>query len=296
MPRALLLLTLLAVACSGPQKKPDPSFAAIGNDVADEGDHEATILAFQNRLSRLKPTHADYPPTLERLALAYIEHADALRDEADAATPIAQKPLLERANQQQEEAIARFTELVDVYPDYEGTPASLLQLGYAQLALQRYPEAQSTFDALYQRYPNSEYVIDARLIRGDLAFQIDQDIPTAEAHYQWVADNAPGTPQAAYARYMQSWLYFNLSDFTRATETLQLAYTDPGASPDMQSQIRRDMVLFYANTDAGPEAASAALEPYATSPEELQQMLTGLAQIWEDMGRADWADAIRPQG
>ena len=61
-----------------------------------------------------------------------------------------------------DDAINRFTEIIQRYPNSDIAARSKLLIGHAQVSEQKYSEAMETFRQLIEQYPESQYVEHAK--------------------------------------------------------------------------------------------------------------------------------------
>src|SRR6185295_7903201 len=62
----------------------------------------------------------------------------------------------------------KFSEYVETYPNEKNIEAALYWLAYTQQKLARYDQCQATIDRLLQKYPNTTWKEDARLLMAQL--------------------------------------------------------------------------------------------------------------------------------
>lgn len=290
------LVAALALGCGSSSKARQsedtrpPATTVLGDDVADEGDFAGTVTAFERRLERLEPGDEDYAPTLERLALAHVEYADALEaGEAEPEDP--QTRPVDAVRSQRKQAVARYQELIETAPDYEGVPASLLLLAYEQQALGMRDDAEKNFEKLAQQSSDTELAAEAMLALAEIDFEAAR-FEDARAHYDAVVAADPASERAAYARYMLAWIDFNTDEFDAAFDAMVEVAQDAKAAEQLADQARVDAVKFYASTTRPPAEAEATLRPLMRDSEELNAALRALAKLYRNMGRADAASEV----
>ena len=270
------LTALAGCGSSGASSRSDNapvSFVEIG--VADDGDLEGNIAAFEHRLAHLDKAHEKYPSTLERLALAYVEHADTLLADAEKSREAAERQALQaQAKEQQRRAIGHFESLVEGYPTYEGTPSAMLLLAYAYDAEGRAADRAAVLQRLVEGYPGTPLALDAVVLQADERFDAG-DFDAALPLYGAAASAQRDAPRAAYAIHRQAWCLYRVGDPAEAFKAIKDVVTHPAAADaGLADAARRDMVLFYAASDAPSEVAAEVLAPFARDAAEQAAMMT----------------------
>ena len=269
---SLLLASLLTLSACGPAKpaaKPPLSSNAIfGDAIADEGDFEGTVVAFQTQLKRLKPSDEKYPQALERLALAHLDLADDLQSQTKA-KPAVQK----RADSERREAIAQLKTLVTDFPDYEGVAASLFIMSVESISLGEADAAAAPLDELIKRFPETEFALDGLLTRAELATQ-KKDLTRAEKDYALVvARDAGQSPRSAFAHYQIAGILMGKNKPDAAFLELRRVVNDSAADPELASYAQVVAAHVLAQTDRDEAAAVKEIETLTSDPEAQKKLL-----------------------
>lgn len=141
------------------------------------------------------------------------------------------------------EAVPLYRQLITNAPHLEITPELLFRIGEIQMSKGKHADAIREFDLLEQRYPRSEYSVQAAFRRAEAFGKISKRYPTdlgparsALAAYRYFLEAYPGSEQAEIAR-------------ERVTEFR-----------DALARRHYDMAKFYEENMRRPDAALAAYE------------------------------------
>lgn len=144
-------------------------------------------------------------------------------------------------------------------------------------------EARATWTRLVKDFPSSKLVPEVYVALGDAAFEAS-DLSTASAFYQQ-ALRFPGAASAAYARYKQAWVDFNLARFDEALAGFAAVVRD-GKDPLRRAALK-DAVRAYAEVGR-PERALAFFQ--RLDPAHAAEQVLRLAEHYDDVGKG--AEAI----
>jgi tetratricopeptide (TPR) repeat protein len=109
------------------------------------------------------------------------------------------------------DAIALYSRLLAIYPNYERNDAVLYQLARAYEADQQVEKALSTLEQMVARYPKSRYVDEAQFRRGEILF-IQRRWSDAEAAYGAVIGFGARSEFYEQALYKHGWSRFKRGD------------------------------------------------------------------------------------
>ena len=196
--------------------------ACVPNEARDQSGR-------QNTLGDLVPIHVSSssditPVSTEELIQAYdglLEHVD---NEEVLAAAYVRKSNLELTLQDQKAESAEESGNDDFIPDYQAAIA-----GY-EASLAQHPDKDGNDEVLYMlakaydldgngdkalealttlvdKYPTSQYMVEAQFRRGDYLFVFGEYKPSQDA-FQYVVENGQSTPFYENAVYMQGWNLF----------------------------------------------------------------------------------------
>jgi tetratricopeptide (TPR) repeat protein len=109
------------------------------------------------------------------------------------------------------DAIALYTRLLAIYPNYERNDAVLYQLARAYEADQQVEKALSTLEMMVARYPSSRYVDEAQFRRGEILF-MQRKWAAAEAAYVAVTGFGDRSEFYEQGLYKLGWSRFKRGD------------------------------------------------------------------------------------
>lgn len=305
---------VLEDAKSGPKE----SYSWFGDTIAIE-EIERTETAIR-RLSDLvrttpesNPQRADYMFRLAELytdrTRFYEQRAYQRRDEAfivESENPRRAEAYRRAAegDLQQSERFARDAAALygELYQTYRGSfadmDAVLFYLGSNFLQYNQREAAAQIYEELARSYPTSQYLSQAMLMLGEIAFE-DGDLDAAISYYDIVIQT-PDSAAYPYGLYKKSWALYNKAvsrrDFIGA---LELLYSAVEASREREAQgsralsltrqALRDVPLFYSEVYEG-KVAPAFFDRIA--PDQSQDLLERLGMIFADKAMYSDSNAV----
>ncbi|HET6473416.1 MAG TPA: tetratricopeptide repeat protein [Pseudomonadales bacterium] len=153
------------------------------------------------------------------------------------------------------DAIARYAALL-ADPQAGDTEYVLYHLAEAYDGLDDHVDVVRTLDRLIAEFPHSEYRVEARFRRGELAFSAN-DYTRAAADYGYVVEQGPSSPYWQNANYMLGWARFKQGDYDRSLDaflaTIDSILADgpnpPRAMQEMLDDTLRAVVLASTSLD-----------------------------------------------
>lgn len=294
---------------------PDGKYSWFGDTIAiEEIERTETAIRRLSDLVRTTPVEnaqrADYMFRLASLytdrTRFYEQRAYQRRDEAflvQAENPQRAQAYNRAAegDLQQSERFARDAAALygDLYQTYRGSfaemDAVLFYLGSNFLQYNQRGAASQIYEELARSYPTSEFLPQAMLMLGEIAFE-DGDLEAAISYYD-VVIQTPDSPAYPYGLYKKSWALYNMAINKRQfVSALELLYEAVEASRARESQgsralsltrqALRDVPLFYSEVYEG-KVAPAFFDRIAG--DQSQDLLERLGMIYAD--KAMYADS-----
>ncbi len=264
------------------------------------------------QLIKLGGSEQELPGWLFRLAELHWEEAQylffeanrrddaaaAVRGDASATTRLAdeKKLLQERSRAEQQEAIARYREIVRRFPSYQRLDEVVFFLGENLWRQNRRREALDAYRTLIKRYPGSRYVPDAWMAYGEYYFESaekgDRKLALAKAleSYRRAAAYTESSIYG-YALYKQAWVHYNLGAWSEALDLFRavIFFGDLPTStvaPDKKLALAREARKDYVRTYSHVGSPRAASEDFArVGGKDARDMLKSLAQLYFDEGK-----------
>ncbi|MCM2333933.1 MAG: tetratricopeptide repeat protein, partial [Anaeromyxobacteraceae bacterium] len=201
---------------------------AISNlEVLERNERDSAIIRFEEFLSRYPDDPQYTPDAMFRLAELYYEKAnddfrlasEGYRDEAKRALAEGREPPPEPMKSYAP-SIALYQRLITGFPDYRFTHGIYYLLAYCLGEMGQGQEAQTAYQTLIERYPDSAFVAEAWVRLGDWHFDevaADSLQKSAQAFSKMYA--FPDHPLYARAIYKLGWTYYRMDDFQNAVES-----------------------------------------------------------------------------
>ncbi len=130
------------------------------------------------------------------------------------------------ASQQWEEALAKFTQIGKIYTNTAVASLSMYQRGITlSKYLGRYSEAQSVFEEILDKFPDTEYAQQASYMRGFCLYrngQVAESIDTCKAF----VEKYPDSPWLPEVMFWLAELYFNQGRYQDCEPLFQQIYED----------------------------------------------------------------------
>ena len=117
------------------------------------------------------------------------------------------------------QAIATYRRLLALFPKYPDADKVFFFMGHEMRELGDYENMLKTYQELADKYPKSEYRLEALLVMGDYYFDKAQ-LTQAETYYRKVLESAE-TRVHAMARYKLAWCRINRADFKGALKLFE---------------------------------------------------------------------------
>jgi len=272
-------------------------------------------IADLKKLISLGGNPAEMPGWLFRLAELYWEESQYFFFEANRrddellklgrSAPVAEvqrlqsekKDLEARSRAYQDEAVARYKEIVQRHPTYPRLDEVLFFLGENLWKQGNQKEALAAYKLLVTRYDRSRYVPDAWMAFGEHYFNAaekgnrNQSLENALKAYQRAASFTESSVYG-YALYKQAWVYYNLGRWNEALDLFRAVVlfgelpTTTLAS-DKRLALVREARKDYVRTYSHVGAAEAALQDFRKVGGEAGwwDMLKGLADLYYAEGK-----------
>ncbi len=205
-----------------------------------------------------------------------------------------QKTYREASRRFQGQAISRYKELIQGFPDYQRVDEVLFYLGHNLWEAGEDEEALGAYKTLITRFPQSSFVPDAYLAFGEWYFNnSDGKRDRLEKALEAYAKAASFTESRVYgfAIYKQGWCLYNLGDFAGAADKFkttvfygQLANNVAGDNKSaLVREARKDYVLAFSRY-ADPSQAKPSFQQVGGA-ENWWSMLKSLAGLYYDDGK-----------
>lgn len=208
---------------------------------------------------------------------------------------------LEQSERYAREAAALYGDLYRGYRDsFDEMDAVLYYLGSNFLQYDQRDAAVQIYEELARSYPTSEFLPQAMLMLGEIAFE-DGNLNAAIDYYD-VVIQSPESPAYAYALFKKSWALYNQANNRRGFKAaLNLLYEAVEQSRAQEAagnralsltrQALRDVPLFYSEVYEG-KVAPAVFDRISDDREQADNLLERLAFIYGDQGMYADANAV----
>lgn len=233
----------------------------------------------------------DYINAMNRKDAAAMERAKADKVE-----------LLAKQKEFQNLAVARYSEIVQKYKDFERTDEVLFFLGTTLMDAGEQRKALIAYKRLIDKYPKSKYIPDAYFAFGEYYFfnskgKRDQLEKALEAYTR--AANFPESQVYGFSLYKQGWCHFNLANYAKAKDmfktvvlygqyagaaALEKDGKSSGTRNSLVKEARTDFVRAYAR-EGTPGDARAEFGKVASDPDDRFKMMKMLANLYYDDGK-----------
>ncbi|MFH1130108.1 MAG: tetratricopeptide repeat protein, partial [Pseudomonadota bacterium] len=117
------------------------------------------------------------------------------------------------------QAIAVYRRLLTLFPEYPEGDKVMFFMGHEMRELADYDNMLETYQQLADKYPKSQYRLEALLVMGDHFFDNGR-LDLAEKHYTQVLQS-PESRVHAMARYKMAWCKINRGDFKEAASLFE---------------------------------------------------------------------------
>lgn len=208
---------------------------------------------------------------------------------------------LEQSERYARQAASLYGELYSGYRDsFDEMDAVLYYLGSNFLQYEQRDAAVQIYEELARSYPTSDYLPQAMLMLGEIAFE-DGNIKAAVDYYD-VVIQSPDSPAYPYALYKKSWALYNMASsgraFRRALNLLYDAVEESRAREAQGSralsltrQALRDVPLFYSEVYEG-KVAPALFDRITGDTEQADSLLERLGLLYGDRGMYSDSNAV----
>jgi len=167
------------------------------------------------------------------------------------------------------DSIVLYEDVLALYPERSGNDQVLYQLARAYEANGEVNRSLDTLLQLINRYPNSNYLEEARFRRGEILF-VQKNYQQAGVAYRQVVDAEDRSPFYLQSLYKLGWCYFKQSQLEEGLNAfitlLDLKLADPKETADYYSDLSRAereivddtlrVISLSFSYEAGPETAS----------------------------------------
>jgi TolA-binding protein len=201
---------------------------AIGSlELEERSEREDAIAHFEEFLSRYPDDPYYTPDAMFRLAELHYEKAnddfrlasDTFREEARLALAEGRDPPPEPMKSYAP-SIALYQRLITGFPGYRFTHGITYLLAYCLGEMGQVAEAQTAYQTLIERYPDSPFVPEAWVRLGDAAFDENQPASLQKAAQAFSRMYAfPAHPLYARAIYKLGWTYYRMDAYQEAVES-----------------------------------------------------------------------------
>jgi tetratricopeptide (TPR) repeat protein len=207
------------------------------------------------------------------------------------------RSLEDRSRAYQDEAIARYKEILQKFPDYARSDEVLFFLGENLWKQGKQKEALAAYKILVTKHEGSRYVPDAWMAFGEHYFNAAEksertrNLENALKAYQRAASYKESSVYG-FALYKQAWVYYNLARWTDALDLFR-AVVIFGELPTttltqdkrlaLVREARKDYVRTYSHVGS-PEAAQEEFRKVGGEANWFE-MLRGLADLYYGEGK-----------
>ncbi|MBN1960941.1 MAG: tetratricopeptide repeat protein [Deltaproteobacteria bacterium] len=214
-------------------------------------DHAITVT---KELIKNNPD-ANYLPELYfRLAELFVErsryvYARIMEQQAEGAANLTGDKAIE-VQISKRLAIETYTKIVTEYPDYPKNDQVLFFRAHEYRELGEWEKMLKELNDLKEKYPKSDWAIEARLILADYYFD-KNDLPQAEKYYSEIV-GLPESHLHDMARYKLGWIRINQEKYKEALKLFELAVSSKpkkkkGAVGDAHKlDVKREALLAMA--------------------------------------------------
>ena len=191
-----------------------------------------------------------------------------------------------------QEALERFTALLDRYPDTDLEGQVLFKMGSALYALEQYPDASLQYRRAAERISDDDLRADALFNAGICRARMN-DWDGAISAYRELLEGFPGHPESGTWSLRLGFAYLEAGQAGRALETF--VGIDPGADDELGAELQFWIGECYFKMDRYERAAEEYLRVGFLYPHQVQWAATAeynAGVSYEKMGRAEEARTI----
>ena len=278
LPRALLVGACVSLAlsgCMGKGNKRNNEVPLLANIVEELPEFEV------GEATSAKPSQAEvlaaYEEVYGHIENAADNHAVGKRL-ADLKMSVGEELDIAGAEDPYQDAVVLYESLL-ASSEPEGRDQILYQLARAHDLVGETEATVGYLDRLIDEHPDSNYIVEARFRRAEIAFSAGR-YAAAEVDYGYVVSQGRETPYWQNATYMQGWALFKLGDLERGLSSFfnvvdsVLSGQEPDELPHTEQELLGDSL----------RVVTLALA-YLDGPETLAVQMS-------DLGRPDWQYSV----
>ncbi len=203
-------------------------------------------------------------------------------------------------------AVDQYSEIIQKHKDFERNDEVLYFLGQNLMEMGDERKSLVAYKRLIDKHPKSKYLPDSHLAFGEYYFNASKgkrdQVEKALISYKEAA-KFPDNAVYGYALYKQGWCYFNLGEYEKAMDMYKsvVLFAEFAGKEDVEGdgkkggkgnraglvkEARADYVRSYARLLNGtPTEGRGRFEKLTKVPEELRNMMKGLAGLYYDDGK-----------
>ena len=195
----------------------------------------------------------------------------------------------------QDKSIKLYKQILQAYPQYSRADDATFYLGQALSDTGAADEANKFFGDLVRNYPESRHVPDAYVLIGEYWFDKNEAFKALQAYQRAAAYKE--SDKYAFAMYKLSWCYYNVSEYSKAIETMKAVVTfsstttasgsDQKAAIQLMDEALKDLVRFYA--DAGDLDEAIIYFNKLGKKDLIRDVIKRLASTYMEQGKFDQA-------
>ena len=195
----------------------------------------------------------------------------------------------------QDKSIKLYKQILQAYPQYSRADDATFYLGQALSDTGAADEANKYFGDLVRNYPESRHVPDAYVLIGEYWFDKNEAFKALQAYQRAAAYK--DSDKYAFAMYKLAWCYYNVSEYSKAIETMKAVVTfsstttasgsDQKAAIQLMDEALKDLVRFYA--DAGDLDEAIQYFNKLGKKDLIRDVIKRLASTYMEQGKFDSA-------
>jgi len=283
----ITLVAAISILSGGCSLDREPTIAGLGkrpvklDDIPVQTSYRQATTAYSEFLETNDTSEAR-PQAMRRLADINLE-ADPMVSVIENGEAM---PLYE---QQAEDSIKLYREVLENYPDREDNASVLYQLARAYEYANKPDESLSSLAELVQRFPDSRHVTEAHFRRAEILF-VKKDYLGAEKSYQSVVAVGNDSPFYQQSLYKLGWCLFKQGMFQETLDAfvtlLDIRLQGSGYQDSISSEVRIERL-----PRAQQELINDTLRAVSLSFSN-ENGAVSVAEYFSDKGPRDYEDII----